>query len=84
LHLGDRIAGGHDVEIRDSGKTAHVPQPDVPGFFVVGPAGGQAGGGQTISTYRDEARKCDRHEIEAAWDCKAVAPLMGAFFSEVA
>jgi hypothetical protein len=45
---------------------------------------GQAGGGQTISTYRDEARKCDRHEIEAAWDCKAVAPLMGAFFSEVA
>lgn len=45
---------------------------------------GQAGGGQAVSTYRDDARKCDRHEIEAAWDCKVVAPLVGAFFQNVA
>lgn len=45
---------------------------------------GQAGGGQGISTYRDDARKCDRHEIEAAWDCQVSAPLVGAFFQSVA
>jgi hypothetical protein len=45
---------------------------------------GQAGGGQGISTYRDDDRKCDRHEIEAAWDCKVAAPLVGAFFQSVA
>lgn len=45
---------------------------------------GQAGGGQTISTYREDDRKSDRHEIEAAWDCKVVAPLVGAFFQSVA
>lgn len=45
---------------------------------------GQAGGGQSISTYREDDTKSDRHEIEAAWDCKQVAPLVGAFFQSVA
>lgn len=45
---------------------------------------GQAGGGQTISTYREDDRKSDRHEIEAAFSCEVVAPLAGAFFQNVA
>ncbi len=45
---------------------------------------GQAGGGQGISSYREDDTKCDRHEIEAAWDCKVVAPLVGAFLQSVA
>lgn len=54
------------------------------GYTFVWNADGVGSNGQVITSIRVPLIKSDRHEIESNWDHKVVAPLTGAFFSNVA
>jgi hypothetical protein len=41
-------------------------------------------GGATISTYRIDIKKVDRHEIEFAFDPRVTSSIMGVFFQNIA
>jgi Phage major capsid protein E len=79
----DYIAGNHAL-LAYSASSPGLMTPSAGYIFRwVGADAPGGGGAQSISTFRDDKRRCDRHEIMAAWDCQAVSPLCGAFFSSV-